>query len=179
MADPNTANGATSTLTVKIHLVHGTFRPFCARSYRRDARDGLQHGHRLRSRRGRPGRLTDKLIAGCLRPGAGAPMRFRVRLRATQGLRRALPGLVVTRRQDGGAPGCGATRALLDPAARPKVSRDVSDLDLAIGSPAESEVPGRCAIPRPSRRPQTQSRPRFLGSRFGARENRCDRRCTR
>jgi hypothetical protein len=27
--DPNTANGATGTVTVKIHLVHGTYRLFC------------------------------------------------------------------------------------------------------------------------------------------------------
>ena len=29
MSDPNTANGATGTVTVKIHLVHGTYRLFC------------------------------------------------------------------------------------------------------------------------------------------------------
>jgi len=29
MNDPNTANGATGTVTVKIHLEHGTYRLFC------------------------------------------------------------------------------------------------------------------------------------------------------
>jgi hypothetical protein len=29
MNDPSTANGATGTVTVKIHLVHGTYRLFC------------------------------------------------------------------------------------------------------------------------------------------------------
>ena len=27
--DPNTSNGATGTVTVKIHLVHGTYRLLC------------------------------------------------------------------------------------------------------------------------------------------------------